>query len=221
MYKNLKEFCKENWFTLKDRIDYKWDRYDNLIVSVTSILKIIVDPWFEFVVRNYWDKLQEACDNGTRIHSMWEEFYTPNYLKQCDSDPSQINLQWSLEEISEDEYLKSNKDISMIVKFHCLYNTENIALEKRYEREWVSWCIDLICKLNYKWRRLIKNVDWKTSKKHSPKYLVQLWWYKWLNWNDWLIVYIKDKLVIKEVDPKYEKIFIEAKDLFFELLNKR
>ena len=55
---NLKEWCDKNWYYLKDKIDYNWDRYSDGNVSITSILKLIVDSIFDFVMNKYKDKVE-------------------------------------------------------------------------------------------------------------------------------------------------------------------
>lgn len=202
----LKQWCSWNWFYLKDAIDYDWDRYKDWFVSITSILKLIVDPKFEYVLQNNKEAVEQACINWTAVHKEAEDFFT----------------KWSWVDTI-------NKNFMM---FHTLYNIESIAQEQTFYKEWVRWTIDAIwrketevSKLDHNWYLDSKNVytnfniDYKNSIKHSPKYCLQMWWYKWLNWNDWILVYGKWKLNVIEVQSFYEELFIELKDYFFKILN--
>lgn len=189
---NLKEWCDKNWYYLKDTIDYEWDRYWDGNVSITSILKLIVDPTFEFVMNKYKDQVEEAANEWTRIHKQAEDFHT----------------KWSwVNEI--------NKNFML---FHTLYWIESIWQELTFYKEWVRWTVDAVWS-NIEWK--LFNIDYKNTNKHSEKYCLQLWWYKWLNGNDGMLVYGKWKLKVIEVPDYYLDLFVELKDLFFTLLNNK
>lgn len=190
---NLKEFCDKRWFYLKKKIDYKWDRYNNWVVSVTSILWLIWDSWFDYVKKFYPKELQAAADRWTFVHEQAELFFTKH--------------SW---------VTKINKNI---LKFETLYVDNIISTEKRYTKWWISWTIDLIADVDYHKYKWIYNIDYKNSNLKSFKYKVQLWGYAYLTGNPWLIVYAKTKLEVVEVEDFYTDIFIELKDYFFTLLN--
>ena len=103
--------------------------------------------------------------------------------------------------------------------FHTFYCTEVISQEQTFYKEWVRWTIDNIsyC-VNYPYWQWIRNIDYKNTNKHSEKYCLQLWWYKWLNGNDGILVYGKWKLKVVEVPDYYLDLFVELKDYFFTLL---
>ncbi len=189
---NLIEFCNKNWYTLMDSIPENRDRYGNWIPSVTTVLKMIQDPWFDYVMQNFKPEVMEAARIWTEVHEWIETFFTD----------------WAA---NDSQWFKNS------VKFHSLYNIKIIEQEKQYMKWWISWKIDLIANVEYNinW---IYNIDYKNCLKHSPKYLVQLWGYKYLNWNPWLLVYLKKKLKIVIVPDEYELIFIELKDYFLSKL---
>ena len=188
---DLKEFCEKNWYYLKDRIPENWDRRKDWIPSVTTILSLIWDDSFEYVKRFHWTKLKEAATEWTRVHDEADNFFKNN--------------SWTVE---------VNKNI---LKFHSLYVTKIINSEERYERNWVSWRIDLEAEIDYHKYSWDYNADYKNCKMKSEKYKVQLWGYQFLNWRPWLIVYVKNKLEVVEVPPYYQSIFEELVDYFFKL----
>lgn len=191
---NLKEWCDSNWYYLKDKIDFDIDRYWDWCISVTTILKLIVDPKFEYVMQNNKEAIEKACINWTAVHKEAEDFFT----------------KWSWVDTI-------NKNFMM---FHTLYSIEVIKQEETFYKEWVRWTVDVIwMKDDPFWKPIYYNIDYKNSSKHSPKYCLQMWGYKWLNWNDWILVYGKWKLSVIEVQSFYEELFIELKDYFFTLLN--
>jgi hypothetical protein len=192
----LKDWCEQNWFYLKDKIDWDWDaRYENWIPSVTSILGLIWDAWFDYVKKFHTKALNDAASKWTFVHDEAEHYFKKN--------------SW---------VVKVNKNI---LKFHSLYVDDIISTEKRYMRWWVSWTIDLIAKIDYHRFHWIFSTDYKNSNLKSLKYKVQLWWYKYLTGYPGLIVYAKTKLEVVEVEDIYEDLFIELKDLFFKLLKEK
>lgn len=100
-----------------------------------------------------------------------------------------------------------------IIKFHVLYDVKIIWTEVYYEKD-ICWRIDLIADI--KWQ--LFNCDYKHAKYSSPKYFLQLMWYKYLNSYDWMLIYTKWKLKVINVDNYYYDIFIELKEYFFKLL---
>lgn len=197
---NLQEFCDKNWYILKDKINYDWDRYSNWTVSVTSILKLLHDPKFEFVMQKYEDKVLEACDRWTLVHNTAEAYFNWNLVPTDDIE----------------NCVKLNPNVS---KFHSLFVKEITWTETRYEKEWVSWTIDLEAILDIRWKTYEANADYKNAKSKSEKYKLQMWWYKWLNWKPWVLVYVWKKLELIEVSDIYTEIFIELKDYFLTLKN--
>jgi hypothetical protein len=188
---NLKQWCWNNWYTLKYDIDFEIDRYWDWNVSITTLLKILYDSSFEYVLRNHKEAVDKACKEWTRIHKQAEDFYT----------------KWSWVN-------QINKNFMM---FHSLYNTEVIWQEQTFINDWVRWTIDVICSIDGK----EYNIDYKNTNIHSAKYCLQLWWYKYLNGNNWILVYGKWKLKVVEVEDYYLDLFIELKQYFFNLLNKK
>lgn len=190
----LQDFCNQHWYELKTEIDWDWDRYKNWIPSVTTILWVIHDPWFSYVLKNFKEKVQEAADRWTIVHSNAELYF------------------------KKDSWIKEMNP--MFTKLHTLLNIEILNTEERYTRDWISWTIDLIGKVNYGEHVWVYNIDYKNTDKHSPKYAVQLWGYEYLNGNKWIIAYWKTKLKVIFVEEYYKDIFIEAKDLFSYLHKK-
>lgn len=190
---NLKTFCELNWFKLKEKIDYNWDRYWNWTVSVTSILKLIEDPKFDAILSMYPERVQARADKWTEEHSKAELFFKPK--------------SWVTE-------MNPN-----FMKFHTLFWIEPLKHEERVEKDNVSWTIDLIWRITMWINKWTYNIDYKNSDKHSIKYELQLMWYKWLNWNDWVLVYWKWKLKVIYPNPELYDIWIQLKDYFFKLLN--
>lgn len=187
---NLKEFCEKHWYTIKDRIDFEWDRYWDWIPSITTILKLINDQWLEYIKKNYSKELELACDNWKIVHKDAEDFFKKD---------------WSSFKVSP-----------QIMKFHVLYGIKSIALEERVIKDGIQGNIDLIA--HSQMLETILNIDYKNTQLQSPKYFVQLMWYKYLNWYDWLLVYAgKWKLKVVLVPDEYYDVFIELKDLFFKL----
>lgn len=190
---NLNKWCEANWYYLKDKIDFTYLRYWDWFVSVTEILKLIWDPWFEYVMKHNEDKVKEAASKWTEVHKQAEDFFTPK--------------SWVID-------VNQN-----FMKFHTLYDVTILKQEETYYKYGVRWSIDCIGKVNYDWLTQILNIDYKNSQKHSPKYWLQLAWYKWLNWNNWVLVYGKWKLKVIHYNWELDNIWIELVDLFFKLKN--
>lgn len=199
---NLKEFINKNWYILKDRIDFVWDRYWDNTPSVTTILKLIEDPWFNFVMERYKDQVEESAAKWTIVHDAAENFYRWNFIFTD----------------NEEDAIKLNPNVS---KFHSLFVKEILWMETRYEKDWVSWRIDLEALVDIRWYEYIANIDYKNAKVKSEKYKVQCGWYEWLNWNPWVLAYVNWKLELVQVESFYKDIFVELKDYFFYLLNNK
>lgn len=78
----MKEFIIRYGYELWDTLEYNsyrtWERseirnYDSL--SVTELLKLIIDPNMEMVKAIHSEKLQTACDYGTQIHKDLEQYF--------------------------------------------------------------------------------------------------------------------------------------------------
>jgi len=194
----IKAWATANWYVLKDRIDWDWDRYKDGTPSVTTILQLLLEPSFEYVKRRYASEVQQACDRGTKIHLDAEYFFN--------GDSEQIHKQ--------------------IMKFHVLYNVTIKDKEIHWHncRHWFQWTIDLVCELDhlFYWEsRRVMNIDYKSSMKESKKYFLQICWYKELNWNDWAILYLSDKkFKLVFVPPEYMELWIELRRYFFSLLKQ-
>ena len=192
MFDLLKQFASENKMNLLDSIPRDWDRYWDGIWSVTALLKLLQEPGFEYVKRNYADEVAEACKRWTDIHQWAEDFFS-----------------WMSEDIHK-----------QILKFHVLYDFKIAAQEQRVFKD-ISWWIDVIGSSPLLSWGVLVNVDYKTNIKENIKYKLQMCWYKYLNGYDWYILYTSDKkfnLVEVEMDI-YMPIFLELKEYFFYLLN--
>jgi hypothetical protein len=191
---NLQQWCESNWYYLKDRIDFKYGRHWDGLPTVTEILQLIWDPWFQYVMNNYEDKVKEAADKWTAVHKQAEQFFIAK------SWVTEMNLNFT--------------------KFHTLYNITILKQEKTYYRDCIRWTVDLVWECtSYDWmyENQILNIDYKNSNKHSPKYLLQMAWYKYLNWNNWILVYGKWKLKVFHYNWELDDIWIELVNLFFKL----
>jgi len=193
---NLQQWCESNWYYLKDRIDFKWWRHLDGLPTITEILQLIWDPWFQYVMNNYEDKVKEAAEIWTAVHKQTEQFFIPK------SWVTEMNLNFT--------------------KFHVLYNVTILKQEETYYRDSIRWTVDLVWQVTIEeWKldhngyldtrdkRIVCNIDYKNSNKHSPKYLLQLAWYKWLNWNNWILVYGKWKLKVVHYDWDLDWIWLE------------
>ena len=197
---NLKEWCETNRFYLKDKIDFEVDRYWDWNISITTILKLIWDPWFDFVMDNYWEQVKKAASKWTEVHKEAEDFFVKwSWVKT-------MNLNFT--------------------KFHTLYNVKVISNETTYMKLYndfiIRWSVDCTWECMYdnpftSPSYFIRNIDYKNSDKHSPKYLMQLAWYKWLNWNNWVLVYWKGKLKVVEYNWELDSIWEELVDYFLTL----
>lgn len=188
---NLQQFCEQNNFYLRDSINWEWDRYNDWIASITTVLNLIIDPWFEYVKRNHADKIESAANRWKLIHAN-----------------------------AEDHVKNGNMDVdNSVIEFFTIFDVEPIYTEKKYVKD-VQWTIDLVWDIHWKdsW---IHNIDYKSSVKNkNKKYRMQLAWYKYLNWYDWFLAYVDWKKLKHEfVDcDEYMEAFLELKDLFFKLL---
>lgn len=194
---NLNTFCSKYNYKLKDSLDWiDLNRYGDWMISVTTVLQLIYDPKFDYVLRNNKEAIDKACKEWTHEHYRVEKFY--------DKDSWVIDMNPNF------------------MKFISLYNVTPIKREETVYREynWIKfrWTIDMIWHCEYyPYLQWTYNIDWKNSKTQSMKYLVQLAWYKWLNWYDWILVYGKDKLIVKEYSWEYDQVWIELVDYFITL----
>jgi len=189
MFDNILKFCEDNWYTLLTSIPSDWDRYGNGIPSVTTILSLIYDKWFEYVKYNYKEELAEACVRWKKIHKDSEDFFDGNW--------TEIHKQ--------------------IMKFHSLYDIEIIQQEENITKD-IQWTIDLVCHI-WHFIDTNMNIDYKSSKKKSKKYFLQCWWYEYLNWLRWWVLYLWKKDFDFQICPSwYKELFIELKDYFLMLL---
>ena len=192
MFDLLKQFASENKMNLLDRLPSWWDRYGDWIGSVTALLKLFQEPWFEYVKRNYADEVAVACKRWTDIHQWAEDFFS-----------------WASDEIHR-----------QIMKFHVLYDFKIHSQEQRVFKD-ISWWIDVIGSSPLLCNGVLVNVDYKTNIKQNIKYKIQMGGYNYLNWNPGFILYMNDKkfeLVEVEMDI-YLPLFLELKEYFFYLLN--
>lgn len=191
---NLETFCNVYWYTLKSEIDYNWDRYNNWIPSVTSILKLLDDESFNNFATNFSWLLNSSAKEWTRVHKEAEDFFT----------------KWS--------WIKNiNKNF---IKFHTLFNVRIIDKEKTIIKDWLypySWTIDLIWDISYNNIKWVYNIDYKNSCYHSTKYELQLMWYKYLNWNNWILVYGKWELKTILANDELEEVWIQLLEYFYKL----
>lgn len=186
---NLKQFCEIHWYTLKDRIDFKWWRHWDWIPTVTEILQLLYDPWFEYVKRAHPITLNKAAEEWTRIHKQAEDYFN-----------------WD-----------SNDVKNLILQFHLFNDVKTLHQEKTFYKWWLHnfrWTVDKIWEIE----SIIYNMDYKNSDHQSPKHKVQMWWYKDLDTYNWILVYVWTKLEVVYVESFYQDIFIELKDYFFTLL---
>lgn len=184
---NLQQFCDKYKYKLRTSLPKWWDRYWNWVPSVTTILSLLQDEWFNKVLQYNAEAVDNAVQEWLQTHKDAELFFQP--------------LSWV------------SKTHPNVMKFHVLYNVNVIWTEITYKKD-ISWCVDLVCEIDGK----LYNVDYKHAKYHSAKYLLQLMGYKYLNWNDWMLVFTKWKLKIINWDNSYYDIFIELKDYFLNLL---
>jgi hypothetical protein len=187
---NLNEFCEKHNYKLATSLPDNWDRYNNWVPSVTTILSLLIDDSFNYVLKHNSSAVKSSITQWLKNHSDAELFFKPQ------SGITQCNLN--------------------VIKFHSYYNAEIIWTEVNYVKD-ISGTIDLVCSIN--WKKY--NVDYKHASYKSVKYFLQLMWYKYLNWYDWMLVYIKWKLQVIEVTNEYYDVFIELKDYFLKLLNER
>jgi len=183
----LIEFCNQYWYKLKDKVDYDWDRYWDWNASVTSILKMIIDPKFDFILNKYKDQCEKSAFIWKQEHSNVELFFKPK------SGVDKMN--------------------NNFMKFITLYNIKPIYQEKTYIKDWVRWTIDMIADVNYYDLKWTYNIDWKNTNKQSKKYELQLNAYKRLNWYDWILVYWKSNLQIIKVSD-YMEVWLELLNYF-------
>jgi len=188
MYENLNKFCEKNWLRLASSFSY-WRYWDNKI-SITELLSIFIDPSFEYIKDNHSDKLEEACNRWTLVHSNIENNISSRSnvatIKSHTPPQTLYYRRWR-------EWKVCN-DIVIAYK------------EKTFVRDDIRWQVDA-------WTN-IWPVDYKSSIRKNEKYKLQVTWYCWLSYEDkWWILYLnKDKYIFEEV------IASEYMDIFLELI---
>ena len=192
---NLNDFCSKYNYKLKDTLDWiDLNRYWDWMISVTTVLQLLYDPKFDYVLRNNKEAVDIAAKKWTEEHYKAEKFFDAN------SWVTEMN--------------------PMFMKFISLYNVTPLKREETVYREykWIKfrWTIDCIGDIDYPLYKWIYNIDWKNSKTESPKYHLQLNWYEWMNWNKWILVYGKDKLKVVHTED-YSEVWQELVDYFITL----
>lgn len=191
----LYKWIEDNWYKLKYSLDWiDLNRYWDWMISVTTVLQLIYDPKFDYVLRNNKEAIDIACKKWTEEHLKAEKFFDAN------SWVTEMN--------------------PMFMKFISLYNVTPLKREETVYREykWVKfrWTIDCIGDIDYPLYKWIHNIDRKNSKTESPKYHLQLSGYKWMNWYEWILVYGKDKLKVVHTED-YSEVWQELLDYFITL----
>lgn len=187
---DLKEFAESNGYEIKDSIDWEWDRYGDWLVSVTTILNLLRDPWFEFVKRNNPEALDRACARWKEIHSWAESFFN-----------------WDAPSIDK-----------RILKWHVLYGVETLRQEMTYEKQWVRWTIDLEWLVNWTLRNVdYKSSNNQSMKYHLQ--LAGYYWLNGNPWSLVYLSKDSFEYVEVDVE-KYLPVFLELKELFFTLKNR-
>lgn len=194
----LYKWIEDNWYKLKDSLDWiDLNRYGDWTISVTTVLQLIYDPKFDYVFRNNKEAVDIAAKKWTEEHYKAEKFFDAN--------------SWVTE-------MNPN-----FMKFISLYNVTPLKREETVYREynWIMfrWTIDCIWDIDYPLYKWIRNIDRKNSNTESPKYHLQLNWYKWFNWYEWILVYGKDKLKVVHIED-YSEVWQELVDYFITLYNK-
>lgn len=187
---DLKKFAESNGYEIKDSIDWEWDRYGDWLVSVTTILNLLRDPWFEFVKRNNPEALDKACARWKEIHSWAESFFN-----------------WDVASIDK-----------RILKWHVLYGVETLRQEMTYEKQWVRWTIDLEWLVNWTLRNVdYKSSNNQSMKYHLQ--LAGYYWLNGNPWSLVYLSKNSFEYVEVDVE-KYLPVFLELKELFFTLKNR-
>ncbi len=118
---NLKEFCEKYNYTLRDKLPEGWDRYKNWIPSVTTILSLLEDKWFETVLRVNSSAVKSSIQEWLKTHKEADEFFKPKSL---------------------------TKDVNLnVIKFHSYYDVKIISTEETFYKD-ISGQVDLICNID-------------------------------------------------------------------------
>lgn len=167
-----------------------------------------------------WDRYWNSIPSVTTI--LWllidENF---NMIKRYNSKSIKESVESWLQVHSDAElFFKPNNWTTEcnlnVIKFHSYYNVKIIWAEVPYKKD-ITWKIDLVCDINW----TTYNIDYKYANYKSIKYHLQMMWYKYLNWYDGKLVYLKwKKLEVIDIDNSLYDIFIELKDYFLKLLNE-
>lgn len=180
----------------------------------------------EFCTKYWYKLLDKLPDNRDRYWTGIPSVTTILSLLKDDDFNLVLRKNSSAIKSSITEWLKTHKDAELyfqkdswvdtcnlnVTKFHSYYWVSIVWQEVYYNKD-ICWTVDLVATINW----VTYNIDYKYSKYHSVKYFLQLMWYKYLNWYDWKLVYLKWKLQVIDVPNEFYDIFIELKDYFLKL----
>lgn len=186
MFEKLKAFAQENWLQLAWSFEH-W-RYNDWMISITELLSIFVDPWFEYIKIHHADKLKAACERWTRIHEnieKWTDKKDPFYRRY---------REWKL--INGVTILHKEKK----------YTRDNIrgTIDAVIESEEVVWPLDYKSSLrrNEKYCLQVAGYCWLTGYKQ--------WWILYLSEDKYIyeVIDIEKYLPIFEELVEYSKTII-------------
>lgn len=195
--KHLHEFIRKNGYELGKVLEYNsyrtWERsetrdFDSL--SVTELLKLIIDPNMNIINSIHSDKMQKAMYYGTQIHKELETYF---YTWELPNEPIHLNFRKAL----------IQKDINIL------------EAEKDYELDigiWMTFTakLDTIVSID----SLTGPMDYKTSRKDrnfiSMKYELQWQLYAYLAWYDhsWTL-YLNNKNYKLVKNPDNHLVILE------------
>ena len=88
---DLNTFCSKYNYKLKDTLDWiDLNRYWDWMISVTTVLQLLYDAKFDYVLRNNKEAIDLACKKWTEEHLKAEKFFdakswvtemNPNFMK--------------------------------------------------------------------------------------------------------------------------------------------
>jgi len=185
----LKQWCEDNGYSLLDTLPSNWDRYQDWLPSVTTILKLIQDPWFEYVKRNHAGALETARIRWTITHKESEDFFN-----------------WESDTVHK-----------QIMKFHTLYDVTIIGQEVNFKKD-IQWTIDLMAHIG-SIIDTDMNIDYKPKTKSKKYFIQWWWYeyLNWLK--SGILYLDKNDYKFEVVTTWYLELFIELKDYFLTLLN--
>jgi hypothetical protein len=194
--KELKEFISRYEYWLHNILSYNsyrtWTRsevrdYDS--ISITEVLGLIIDPTMEFCKRYYSDKMKEACEYWTWIHSDIEK-----------------NIKWWK---SKKEWIHIQYRLALLKEWINLIESEKLYSKNFKSLPVITGTID--------WLTDDTVIDFKTSRTDrnfkSVKYQLQLAWYRWLSWySGSRILYLNwKKYSVKDSEDMeyYDKVWLQ------------